>query len=84
MNIFKSIAEHYSFDYELGPPSDGGRWGNQVSPGVFDGLIGDLQHDRSDVGWANLYVRLYEPYGVVDFADPYTVDYRCFLVSERA
>ena len=60
--------------------TDGGKWGSQVTPGVFNGLVGDLQFKRSDIGWADLYQDTNNRSSAVDFVLPYSVDYSCFLV----
>ncbi len=46
MLIFLAVAEKLGFDYEFAPPSDGGKWGEEVAPGNFTGLIGELQNGR--------------------------------------
>eukprot|EP00094_Tigriopus_californicus_P002817 TCALIF_02716-PA protein Name:"Protein of unknown function" AED:0.41 eAED:0.41 QI:0/0.25/0/0.4/0.75/0.8/5/0/387 len=58
VNIFKTTAKKLGLSYEIGPPTDGEKWGRFSPPNHFSGLMGDMQYERSDVGWANLYPRL--------------------------
>ena len=46
MLLFQAIADKLGLSYALSPPSDGGLWGEEVAPGNFTGLVGDLQHGR--------------------------------------
>ena len=40
---------------EISGPPDGEKWGEQIN-GTFNGLVGELQKENSDVGWADLFM----------------------------
>lgn len=80
VTVFENIAYALKFDYVINTPSDGGKWGEQISPGVFNGIVGDVTKKIADVGWANIWVvPARTPY--IDFSKPYYIDYACYLVS---
>lgn len=80
MEVFYMIAQKLGFKFTLDPPSDGDLWGNEITPGNYSGLNGDLQHRRSDMGWANTFVlpgfRHY-----IDYAT-YDMERICFLMKK--
>ena len=55
MQIMDSIAKNLGFELDrYRPPS--GLWG-EFKNGSFDGLVGELQFERAQLGWANLYMK---------------------------
>ena len=79
MKIFSAIAKALNFKFTITPPSDGGLWGEEVEPGVFSGIVGDLQKEISDVVWADLFV-VPNRMKYIDYAEPYAIDYVCYMV----
>jgi hypothetical protein len=51
----ESIAESLNFKMDINPPPNGELWG-ELKNGSFNGLVGELQKENSDVGWADLYM----------------------------
>ena len=78
MSAFSSAL---NFEYTIAPPSDGGLWGEMTSPGVFTGIVGELQKEYADVIWANLFV-VPDRFKYIDYTDPYATDYVCYMVGE--
>ena len=62
-------------------PSDGELWGNDLGNGTFTGLTGDVQNDRTDIAFADLYL-LPKRSKIVDFTYPHFFDSVCFMVSK--
>ena len=77
-----SIAAVLNFKYVISPPSDGELWGAEVQPGVFSGLVGELQNEKSDVGWALLFITP-DRYKYIEYTNPFEVDHLCYMVSKR-
>ena len=76
-----SIATALNFKYSIASPSDGELWGAEVQPGVFSGLVGELQHGKSDVGWALLFITP-DRYKYIEYTNPFEVDHLCYMVSK--
>ena len=74
-----SVAGALNFKYVITYPTDGNLWGSEVQPGVFSGLIGDLQNEKSDVGWALLFITP-DRYKYIDYTNPFEVDHLCYMV----
>ena len=79
MSAFSSAL---NFKYTIAPPSDGGLWGEMISPGVFTGIVGELQKEYADVIWANLFV-VPDRFQYIDYTDPYATDYVCYMVGKN-
>ena len=62
-------------------PSDGQLWGNDMGNGTFSGLMGDIQNNRTDIAWADLYL-FPERSQIADFTYPHFFDSVCFLVTK--
>ena len=76
-----AISKALNFKYTIDPPSDGGLWGEMVSPGVFTGVVGELQKEFADVIWANLFI-IPDRFQYIDYLDPYATDYVCYMVCK--
>ena len=76
-----AISNALNFVYKISPPSDGGMWGEETSPGVFSGIVGELQKEYADVIWADLFV-VPDRFKYIDYADPYATDYVCYMVHK--
>ena len=50
-----SLATNLNFNMNIQPPPNGELWGENRN-GSFTGLVGELQQDRSDIGWADLFL----------------------------
>ena len=50
-----AIASSLEFELDRYPPPKG-LWGEFFN-GSFDGLVGELQFERADLGWANLFMK---------------------------
>ena len=75
-----AFASALNFRTEFVTPSDGGMWGGQAADGSWSGLLGDLHHDRADIGMANLF-RSADKLRGIDMTEPYMTDYACFLAA---
>ena len=53
--VMESIAKSLNFKMDINPPPNGELWG-ELKNGSFNGLVGELQKENSDVGWADLYM----------------------------
>jgi ABC-type amino acid transport substrate-binding protein len=69
-----------NFQIDLNPPTDNGYWGSLLDNGTFTGLMGDVQNDRTDVAWADMYL-LAERLSSIDYTYPHLYDRVCFMVS---
>ena len=50
---------------------------------LFAGLVGELQSETSDVGWANVFM-VPERMQYIGYSHPYRIDYASFLLSNKA
>ena len=50
-----SLSKDMNFMLDIQPPPNGEKWGENKN-GTFTGLVGELQKDISDIGWANLFM----------------------------
>ena len=80
IKIMNVIAESLNFTYTISPPSDGALWGEEIEPGVFSGILGELQKDNADVIWATLYVTP-DRFEYLDYTAPYATDNVCYMVA---
>lgn len=69
------------FEIKVVPPTDGGLWGLQDANGNFSGLMGDVQHDKTDIAWAGLFY-LEERLPYYDIVYPYLFDNVCFMIKK--
>ena len=46
-----------------------------------EGLVGQLQHERSDIGWANLFM-VPDRMKYIDFTEPYRIENARFMLSK--
>ncbi|XP_043247563.1 ionotropic receptor 21a-like [Amphibalanus amphitrite] len=75
-----AFASVLNFVVNFSTPSDGGMWGGRAADGTWNGLLGDLHHDRADIGMANLF-RSADKLRGIDMTVPYMTDYACFLAA---
>ena len=57
-----SIGRSLNFKMDINSPPNGELWG-EIKNGSFNGLVGELQKENSDIGWADLYM-VPERYGI--------------------
>ena len=81
VKIAKAIADSMNFKFTIHPPADGAKWGEEVEPGVFSGIVGELQKETADVIWADLFI-IPNRMKIIDYTQPYTIDYVCYMVGE--
>ena len=79
IKIMDAISKAMNFKYTISPPSDGGLWGEEVTPGNFSGIAGELQKEYVDIIWANLFV-VPDRFKYIDYAYPHATDYVCYMV----
>ncbi len=77
--LIRDIATSMNMTVVVNQPSDGGWWGADEGNRTFNGLIGDLQFKRADVGWAGFFVYP-ERTGIIDYTVPVITDKVCFMV----
>ena len=44
-----------NFNLDISPPPNGELWG-ELENDSFNGLVGQLQKEESDIGWADLFI----------------------------
>ena len=76
-----SIATAMNFTFTITPPSDGTTFGEEIEPGNFTGVFGELQKDNADIIWADLWVKP-NRYKHFDFTYPYRIEHVCFMVRK--
>ncbi len=80
VNLMEAVGRSSNFVPSFRRPTDGLMWGDWVTANAtFNGMLGDLQHGRTDVGMDNLYIRT-DSAVFIDFSGPYNFDAYCFLV----
>ena len=55
MQIIDAIAKNLNFKLDISPPPNGELWG-EFKNGSFNGLVGQLEKEESDIGWADLFI----------------------------
>ena len=74
-----SLATNLNFNMNIQPPPNGELWGENRN-GSFTGLVGELQQDRSDIGWADLFL-VPDRMKYIDYTAPYIVEYASFMLG---
>ena len=46
----------------------------------MEGLVGELQKEKSDIGWADLYL-IPDRMKYIDYTAPYIVEYASFMLG---
>ena len=77
--MMESMSDVMNFTFSIVPPSDGTTFGEEIEPGNFTGVFGELQKDNADIIWADLWVKL-NRYKHFDFTYPYRIEQVCFMV----
>ena len=80
-NVIQTLAQTMNFTIDIQPPPNGELWGENKN-GSFTGLVGQLQRERSDVGWANVYM-VPDRMKYIDYTDPYMIEYAQFMLSMK-
>ena len=76
----ESIAKYLNYKLDIHPPPNGEMWG-EYKNGSFSGLVGELQKETSDIGWADLYI-VPDRMKYIDYTDPYDIEYACFMLAK--
>jgi len=76
--IMKTISDNLGTSLDITNPPNGEKWGEKKEDGSFNGIVGELQFERADVGWANLFIKT-DRKEVIDFTEPYRTDPVCFM-----
>ncbi|TRY73866.1 hypothetical protein TCAL_14003, partial [Tigriopus californicus] len=80
MELVKTITKSINAKLKVRTPTDGEFWGrDKDGDGKFDGMVGDLQFDRADLGFAQVFAKA-ERLSIMDFSLEYDYDYDAFLV----
>ena len=53
-----ALREYLGFELAIAEPADGGLWGGEESPGNFSGLSGDIAKNKTDIGFAEIFIKL--------------------------
>ncbi|XP_063855481.1 uncharacterized protein LOC135097467 isoform X4 [Scylla paramamosain] len=77
--IVDAISETYNFSYQVFEPADG-KWGYEVSPGNFTGVLGEVQHRLADFSLDLSIVAEREV--VIDFSIGYLLEPLTFVTSK--
>ena len=91
--IMKSLAGNLNFNMDIRSPPNGELWGENMN-GSFTGeaynlivnlilgvgLVGELQKERSDIGWADLFL-IPDRMKYIDYTAPYQVEYASFMLG---
>ena len=76
----ESIAKYLNYRLDIQPPPNREMWG-EYKNGSFSGLVGELQKENSDIGWADLYI-VPDRMKYIDYTDPYDIEYACFMLAK--
>ena len=76
----ESLAKNMNFKLDIQPPPNGGMWGENKN-GTFTGLVGELQKDISDIGWAYLWMLPERLYNCYLYSFYFLVQGRSILIS---
>ena len=77
--LTEAVAASLNAPLEVDTPTDGGYWGrDEDGDGLYDGLVGDLQSRRVDVGFSQLFIKR-DRTDIMDFSQAYDYEYTCFL-----
>ena len=74
-----ALRDALDFELEINRPTDGGLWGSEVEPGNFTGLSGDITQNKTDIGFADIFIKL-ENLKHMDYTYPYFTEWVCYLV----
>ena len=77
----KSLTRALNFKLELTSPSDGGLWGEDLKNGSYTGLVGDVQTNKVDLGWAGIFL-FPERANIIGYTYPTFYDSVCFMVAK--
>ena len=77
MNV---LRVYLGFELAIAEPADGGLWGGEESPGNFSGLSGDITKNKTDIGFAEIFIKL-ENLKYMDYTYPYRSEWVCYMVS---
>ncbi len=82
-DITATVVNALRRDMKVQLPGDGAFWGRETPPGSgnYTGLLGELQHGRVDVGWANLY-KIHSRSQFMDFTVWYWMTENCALTEK--
>ena len=75
----RTLSKALGLKLEIATPSDGLKWGEEVSPGKFSGLAGDITGAISDIGFGNTFIKL-SKMKYMDFTAPFYLDRVCYMV----
>ena len=50
-----SLARDMNYKLDIQPPPNGEKWGENKN-GTFTGVVGQLQRNIADIGWADLWM----------------------------
>ena len=74
-----ALRDALDFELKINRPTDGGLWGSEVEPGNFTGLSGDITQNKTDIGFADIFIKL-ENLKHMDYTYPYFTEWVCYLV----
>lgn len=77
-----ALREYLGFKIAFAEPTDGDLWGEKVSPGNFSGLSGDITKNKTDIGFAVIFIKL-ENMKYMDYTYPYMTEWVCYMVSNE-
>ena len=93
-HVMKTLAKNMNFQLDINPPPNGELWGENKN-GTFTGqyfsnfhffpvynlgLVGELQKENSDIGFADLFI-VPDRMKYIDYTDAYNVEPASFMLS---
>ncbi|XP_023328653.1 ionotropic receptor 21a, partial [Eurytemora carolleeae] len=77
--LINALADSLRFTPSISTPPNGEMWGELMADGLtFNGLVGQLQKQESDIGYADLFVNL-DRMKYISYTEFYEFEYVCFL-----
>ena len=95
-SVMSSLAKKLNFKLDIKPPPNGELWGENkngtftgntiksigsLAKVLLKGLVGQLQREKSDIGFANLFM-VPDRMKYIDYTDPYIIEYANFMLSK--
>ncbi|KAK8407871.1 hypothetical protein O3P69_002429 [Scylla paramamosain] len=78
MQLIETLAKARNFTLEFHEVSHEELWGYELENGTWVGLVGQVHHERVDLGTCNLFLETHRAQ-LLDYSTPYNFERGCFV-----